>query len=289
MNIRSSIVLPELISGGGGEDVVISEGNFALPPERTCIAPCIHATSEQVFLNWEDVGTFQLIKGRELVYTSAPGVEEQVLRLFILGSGIGVLLHQQNKLVLHASAVAVNGGAVAFIGDKGWGKSTTAAAMMSKGYPLITDDLLVIENVPESDAAWVLPGYPQVKLWPDVFESLGYEAENFPRSRPELEKRSHSFEIAFIDHPVPLKSIYLLGAGEELAAVPLPGQVALMQLIRHLYVSRFGTFFLNTVGGAAFFEKCADLSRIVPMRLLRRPFDLSQLSSLVNLIEDDLS
>ncbi len=52
------------------------------------------------------------------------------------GPGHGLLLHLRGMLVLHASAIGVGDQAVVFMGDKGAGKSTTAAAMIAAGHPL---------------------------------------------------------------------------------------------------------------------------------------------------------
>jgi hypothetical protein len=47
--------------------------------------------------------------------------------------------------VLHASAVAVAGRAVAFLGGSGAGKTTLATRLAAHGAPLVTDDVLAIE------------------------------------------------------------------------------------------------------------------------------------------------
>lgn len=47
--------------------------------------------------------------------------------------------------VLHASAVAVAGRAVAFLGGSGAGKTTLASRIAASGAPLVTDDVLAIE------------------------------------------------------------------------------------------------------------------------------------------------
>ena len=58
---------------------------------------------------------------------------------------MGILLHQRGRMVLHASAVNINDGAVAFMGHNGAGKSTTTFSFMASGYPLVADDILSLE------------------------------------------------------------------------------------------------------------------------------------------------
>ncbi|MBA3735458.1 MAG: hypothetical protein H0W90_09740 [Actinobacteria bacterium] len=60
--------------------------------------------------------------------------------------------------VLHASAVLVNGGAVAFCGFTGVGKSTIASALSARGFELWADDAIALASVaPESPASVFLP------------------------------------------------------------------------------------------------------------------------------------
>jgi len=47
--------------------------------------------------------------------------------------------------VLHASAVALNGRAVAFLGSSGVGKTTLASRLVARGARLVTDDVLAVD------------------------------------------------------------------------------------------------------------------------------------------------
>ena len=50
--------------------------------------------------------------------------------------------------MLHASAVAVDGIGLAFVGQSGRGKSTVAALMCVDGAELVTDDVLTVDPGP---------------------------------------------------------------------------------------------------------------------------------------------
>jgi hypothetical protein len=75
-------------------------------------------------------GTLQVSHGRSIV-VDADNADDRTAALWVLGPAMGVLLQQRGVLVLHASAVTMDGGVVAFLGHSGWGKSTMAAAMVA--------------------------------------------------------------------------------------------------------------------------------------------------------------
>lgn len=70
-----------------------------------------------------------------------PG-KDAILPLLLLGSVPAWWLNLRGEPVLHASAVAIGDGALAFIGASGMGKSTLATLLCSAGACLVTDDVL---------------------------------------------------------------------------------------------------------------------------------------------------
>ena len=90
----------------------------------------------------------------------------------ILGTRAISVLVRRGLPVLHGSAIMVGDEAVAFIGDKRFGKSTMAATMVQRGHTLVTDDVVVLDRSEPSGWA-VRPGPFGMKLWPDAIESLG--------------------------------------------------------------------------------------------------------------------
>ncbi len=288
LNIQSELELPELIPGGDGSDITIRLGQLEHPLNADAIEGCLEATPDHVYLYWPDVGTFLVAGGREITIDPTPGTAENTLRLFTLGSGFGVLLQQRGLLVLHASAVAVAGAVVAFIGDKGWGKSTTAASLHARGHTLVTDDLLAITFAADGQPL-VLPAYPQFKLWPESVEALGIAPEDLPLIRPELDKRARRISENFAQEALPLRALYVLGGGDELLITPLAPQTGFIHLLRHVYVSRFGTDFLKQTGANQHFFHCTAITRRLPVRAFIRRNDLTQLQAAIDLVEADFA
>ena len=162
LGIRSALPLPELVPGEAAADVEIRLGRvdpFLLEATRTGTG--FRATAQEACFFYEEVGTFLVRGGREVVLEPAPGVEERTLRLFILGPALAVLLQQKGRLILHASAISIAGSAVALLGGPGWGKSTLAAAIHSRGHGMVADDVTAVQI--ETGSPMVFPGFPQLK------------------------------------------------------------------------------------------------------------------------------
>src|SRR5689334_9586394 len=171
LSIRSDLLLPELLPGVGAQadsgDVVVHFGQVQpLPSPLDASGFGFWAHGNDACHYVDKVGAFLVRDGREIVIDPVSGVEERLLRLSLLGPAFGLLLHQRGFLVIHGSVVERAGAAIAFLGKNGWGKSTIAAALHGKGYNLVTDDVAAIRLT--GDGPTVIPGFPQVKLWPEA-------------------------------------------------------------------------------------------------------------------------
>jgi HPr Serine kinase C-terminal domain len=153
------------------------------------------------------VARFLLSGGREIVFEPAPGIDGTEVAIFLIGTVFGILLHQRGEIVLHASAVRVAGKAVLFCGASGTGKSTLAAALAQRGFPLVADDLCAIslrDGVP-----MVQPDGRHLKLWAQAIDKLDLAGRRGAPVRKKLEK-------FFVDpgeaygEPLPLGAVYAL-------------------------------------------------------------------------------
>jgi hypothetical protein len=75
----------------------------------------------------------------------APGVELDLAKTLLCGTVLSLVLLLRGECVLHSSAVAIRGNALAFVGETGSGKSTLAALGCIRGALLVTDDVLVLD------------------------------------------------------------------------------------------------------------------------------------------------
>jgi hypothetical protein len=283
--------LPELIPSDDGRraDVRIRSGAVDSHGEPMKADRSVQwANSTEAVIYYEDAGVFLVRDGREIVIDRIPGAADTAIRLYLLGPVLSLLLHQRGLLVLHGSAANVDGAAVAFLAEKGTGKSTLAAAFGARGHGLVADDLVPVD-LDASGGPTVWPGFPQLKLYAEAAAQLGPANERTSfELLPTLEKRGWRVAEAFPDGPLPLRRVYVLSdstTGENEIAELAPGQ-AFAELVRHTFV----LCVLNMTGSQeSHFRQAVRLAQgLVPVRALRRQRTLAALPDVVRMIEADL-
>src|SRR5690348_8850051 len=103
--------------------------NAPLARERS-----FEANDTEFLLRLDGVATYYAHDGIEVVIAPEQGAPELDVRSYLMGSLFAVLCHQRELLPLHASAVATEDGAIAFLGSSGAGKSSLAAFLARGGY-----------------------------------------------------------------------------------------------------------------------------------------------------------
>lgn len=212
--------------------------------------------------------------------------------MYLLGQVLSFSLLSMGIESLHGTVVVVDDGAVAFVGDCGYGKSTLGAAMLAKGFPVLTDDLIALR---ESAAGCVVqPGVPRIKLFPSVARRVFRRKSLGTPMNPRTSKLVLPLEQhEAVGRPVPLKAIYVLspprtpgGARPGRARVrPLAGREAFLEVIR----AAFNLLVLGEERLASQFRFANDLAARVPVRRLTYPRDLSRLPSVCDTVLRDFS
>lgn len=232
-------------------------------------------------LAWHEVGSFHVRGGREIIVDPAPSADERVVRLVLLGPVLAVLLHQRGLLVLHAGGVQVGRGAVLFLGGSGWGKSTITAALHHRGHLLVADDVAAVNT--DGDVPMVIPGIPQLKLWPDTARALGETVDALPQVHPGRDKRARRTTQGLAPAPIPVTRVYVLAEGEGNVVEHLSPQEALVELVRHTFAARL----VKDMRADTRFLQCASLAGRIATRRLRVRRSLDLLPALARTVEDD--
>jgi hypothetical protein len=211
LSVESEIELPGLIAGAPGREPQVTIRRGPVPeslPNATASGPTWQIAGKEFLMRIPDIARFLLKDGCEIVVAPASDATAADIPIFILGTVFGILLHQREQIVLHASAVRVNGKAVLFCGSSGAGKSTLAAALAQRGYPLVTDDFCTL-TAEGPGAPLVHPDGRQLKLWAQAIDRLDLAQQRGERVRASLEKFYVEPSEVFTE-PLPLGAVYVL-------------------------------------------------------------------------------
>lgn len=282
--LKSELVFTNLPSCNKREaDVTIRFGHVdALKASTTPIATgdnfCI--TSGGTFIFQEGVCSMFMRGGREIILEPQSGTDHATLSAFILDY-LATLLHQRGRFVLHASALVIHDGVMAFIGKSGLGKSTLALKLYALGHSLVADDLVSIYL--ESDTPMVVPTYPELNVWPETLTALSHDPRRFERVRPASEKRAVPTSERFTQHPRPLRRIYVLSEGETTRIGSLSPREATFALVRHSYRAELS----EGSSAAIHLFQCAQLARTIPIRCLQIHRTPDSIETVAHLVEAD--
>lgn len=268
--VRSDLPLPELLpwtGDGRAADVRVRLAEVPPPDPATQRGPFFAAGRDgSATFTVAGVARYLVRDGGEILVEPAPEAEPRAVRLFLLGSPLGVLCHRRGVLPLHASCVRLEDGAVAFAGPSGAGKSTLAAALLGHGHAILSDEICVV-TFDDAGAPWVLPAFPRLRLWRDALDALGIAPGPLTPSRASLAKFDLPHETAFDPTPVPLRAVYHL-SGTRAAGEAPTGFRTVGQLRDNVFQWRLA----NWLGlQEQTFRSVTRLAGAVPTHLLARP------------------
>ena len=281
--ISSAFECPELLIASGQPDVTIKLGVVPQYLDNPLFSGVRFQTNGQEFLLTVDkIARFYVIGGSSITIDMFPNADISEVRLFLLGSAFGALIHQRGLLPFHGSSIKIGDSAIILSGPSGAGKSTLAAAFRQKGFLLLSDDVSVLSFSPE-EMPIVHPGYPQMKLWTDSILKLGNDPSEYSKIRQRIEKHNIPIKNSFWDQPLPLGKIYIIASSNlgELKLEPIKGIEKFSLLKAHTY--RF-----NFVAGkqmqTSHFKSFDLLTKNVEVFKLTRPAGKFLFDELINLI-----
>jgi energy-coupling factor transporter ATP-binding protein EcfA2 len=158
---------------------------------------------------------------------------------------LGFALRLRGVLALHASAVLLDGRAVALVGPSGSGKSTAAAAFASAGVPVLSDDVLAVRRVADDLLAY--PSYRLLRLWVESEQMLFGTTGALPLLTPTWDKRALPLGDAHPFHPVPapLGDVFLIAPRVADARAPYVEPVAAGEALLTLVLNTYANYLLD--------------------------------------------
>lgn len=289
LDIESDFDLGQLPPGTGAQPDPVRIVRTRIPlPSIDRGAPLAFFTSgcEQLFV-WSMVGAFRIASDACIEVDPNDGVPDSLVALPLLGTVFAALLQRRGLTVFHASAIAVDGGAVVLLGHKGAGKSTTAGALAAAGHTLIADDVVALD-LRDTCEPCVLPAAPQLRLWDNSSACLAPAGiADLGRLHGAVEKSLYALPVAVVD-PVPLARLYMLGRSTTPAVHPMLPAEAVATLLNQSYMARFGARgFCATM--PTHFARLARLAAAGRAKILAVPAGLDRLDEIAPLIRSDLA
>jgi len=288
LTVHSEIELPEMgvpIDVSGKPDLRIVQGPVSPDGLKggTQIGPFLWATPEAVQLHVPHVARFLISGGDSIIFDPEPGIDDDSVRVFMLGSALGALLFQRGYLVLHGNAIRIGDACIVCVGHSGAGKSTLAAAFMKRGYQLLADDVVPIDN-----DCRAIPGFPRIKLWKDAANKLEIETKGLRRIRPDMEKFNLPIADSFVTEPLPVSHIYLLNSDHD--STFTSQSITGIQRFRPLYNNTYRVKFLENMAlKPDHLKLCGKLAAQTKLTRVTRPRDGFDVNRLVDHILADMA
>jgi len=172
----------------------------------------------------KDIGNFVLIDGSKLLYEPDPKIKLPNLIAYIFSNVFSYLLYQRGHLVMHASAIEIDGSSYFFSGRSGVGKSTFVNKLLKYGN-FLTEDACCFNK--DANSFSILPGLNFIKLSDDsalqnFFQSYDTQIDHRKRKiislGPNSYNENNKFKCGFFLKYGKDKKIEKLESGEVLKA-----------------------------------------------------------------------
>lgn len=230
------------------------------------------------------------LAARAVTFDARADTAEKSLRHLLIDQVVPHLLAADGGLVLHASAVATDEGALAFVGPSGTGKSSLAAALVTRGATLLADDFLLLRET--DDGYQATPAYPSLRLWEDAAEHFTGAASDLPTVSAYTDKRRWAVAPPATDATHALRAIVILGGPAGNVA---DGQVCEISWARgtDAFVALFKQGYrIARDDRAGHVEEQIRYSRLVervPLMLLRHRHDYTVMDEVLDRLADGLA
>lgn len=198
-------------------------------------------TATDYLLQVPGVARFHVTAHR-IVVSPEFGADDIAVRLYLFGSVMGALLHLRGVLPLHGSAVSLpdGRGAAIFTGTSSAGKSSLAAALSRRGYPLMADDIAAVDTL--DGRCVIYPGLARSKLWRESLDFLGFDRAGGSVVRPG----KYAFDLPVMQRTAAVTHVYEL-VSDDAGGVAIAKVVGLQKLrlldrqtFRRNYIAGFG-------------------------------------------------
>ena len=259
LNIKLPFTDEVLTATDGAPDVIV---------EFKKEAPFIESSAHQFHLSVKNVAEYYIENGSHISIIADADADADAelssIRLFLLGSAMGSLLHQRQLLVLHGCAVEFAQGVVVFVAESGTGKSTLASHFYQNGFPVFCDDQSVVDV---NNHLLVAPGLAQIKLWQHVLNEHNIDNANLQKVHVDHDKYIYPIKQDALQAK-PLIAVVELSIDNQYQFKSQQGRDKLNVLVTHTYRNQYLSA-LNLL--QQHFLYCAEVANQVAIFKATRP------------------
>lgn len=276
LTVRSEIPLDDWESADSGSwDVEVRVGDTptALNPSiATGARWTVGRDAVLVYVN--RIGRYLIKSGRQIIVTPERGATDADLAFGLVGAAVCPLLHQRRSVVLHASAISVESGAVAIAGHSAAGKSTLLLKCLSRGAAMITDDIASVDVSSDGSGAYVAPGVGLLNVWTDTAEHFDYQPDRLTPVRDRVPKFKIRPQAVHAATAQKLKAVVVLEPTRtgRVRCEPLAGAAAFMAVRTHIRGFRIA----ESLEPGGQFKRVSQVASTVPVFRLERPHSTLQ-------------
>ncbi len=221
----------------------------------------------------------RIVIDRRVTESRASTASAADVRVYLLGSALGVLAYQRGWLPLHINAVQAPSGELwAFTGPSGAGKSTLGVWLNTRrGWPQVTDDVAVVK--PEDSQPFLYAGPRKIKLWKETLEALQIDMSGAQRDLSRVDKFHIPVQGSGEVVPLtPLKHLVVLerGDGSRSRLTEVFSDEAVILLLDTLYRSEFGREFMAP---EQIVQACEKLAMTMHVYRFSRPWSLEDMDN----------
>ncbi len=258
---------------------------------------------DYILLHYANDQRFAIDRHAENVWLQPRNEDErQIAAPFLLGPILGFVLRLRGYVVMHGSAIEVNGRAIIISGPSGAGKSTTAAYFVRRGHNILADDLAVFaatkpehqHNVKDSTATSyrVLPGYPRLRLRPASIAAVVQPSQQLQPIAPTINKQYLLLDEQqgqFQSQALTCQAFFFLPWRAKPHLSPQAQKIEPMNALITMVGNTYMNYLLDSGMRAAEFQVLSRLVHQIPAYRLRSPHGLENLPHLYRTILDTLT
>ncbi len=206
------------------------------------------------------------------------GIPDAMVRSFLLGNCIAIIMTQRKKIVLHGSTVVIGDKTVLVCGDSGTGKSTLAMSLIDKGGKLLADDISVLDADENDGCIYAYPGFPEQKLCRDAAADNGFNLDELTYIDEERDKFSVDRRDIFIDDIRKVDALISLHTvSEDMAGDDFDEGVRILKVVGASKVNAItDRFFLNWLYEKAFRLEPSEMMKCVGLAGQIEIFDVTR-------------